>query len=319
MADWRSDFGSAVGAELDCLRWDEPLSEHTTFRIGGRADVWLDVSDEQTLARAIEFCRRNRVPWWVLGRGSNVLVSDQGLRGVVLHLAGQFSDVRVKSGVIDAGGGAMLDFVAEQAEQAGLSGAAFLAGIPGTVGGGLRTNAGAFGQSLADIILRVFAMNHMGDVVELGTDQLHHAYRCPVVEPDLVVLRVLLRPGSGSTDSVSEIRRKRRTRQPEQPSAGSFFKNPRAEEPKGGEVRNSSGTMPQSAPSGRIPAGRLIEQCGLKGRTIGGAQVSEKHANFIVNTGNARFVDVYELSQVVKASVEMQTGIMLEDEVQVLP
>jgi len=289
------------------------MARHTTFRIGGLADAWVCVRDRQSLGRVLSVCRESGVRTWILGRGSNVLVSDQGLRGVVVCLDGELAEVRGR-GTRDGGratellcgAGAALDAVAEFAEKQGSVGAEFLAGIPGTVGGGLRSNAGAFGRSLGDVAASVIVLDAEGYELTLAGTQLRREYRQPVIEPGLVAVEVMmeLTMGNGrraTGESLDEIRRQRWTKQPKEPSAGSFFKNPTVGD------------------GHRVPAGRLIEECGLKGRTIGGAKVSEQHANFLVNTGRARFADVYELVQVIKATVERQTGILLEEEVQYLP
>ena len=199
------------------------------------------------------------------------------------------------------GAGAALDAVASFAEKEGLVGVEFLAGIPGTVGGGLHSNAGAFGRSLGDVITSVTVMDQEGHEQVLTGNQLHREYRRPMLEPGLIAVEATMELQAGKPEPGAAIREERWSKHPTEPSAGSFFRNP---ETKDGE---------------RIPAGKLIEQCGLKGKAIGGAKVSEKHANFLVNAGGARFVDVYQLVQVVKATVEEKTGILLEEEVQYLP
>jgi UDP-N-acetylmuramate dehydrogenase len=280
---------------------DEAISRHTSFRIGGGADAWVDVADRAALLRVIEFCHDAAIPWRVLGRGSNVLVSAQGLRGVVISLGGELALVRTTSGRVTAGAGAPLDSVVESAEHAGLTGSEFLAGIPGTVGGALMTNAGAFGSSLSDIIEGVRGYDAKGCGWETTSDQLRPRYREPLIDRGLLVTEVIFRLNKGSPSaSADEIRRQRWAKHPKEPSAGSFFKNP---------IVNGE----------RTPAGRLIDECSLKGTGIGQARVSERHANFIVNVGGARFVDVYELAQLVKARVEERTGVMLEEEVRILP
>lgn len=303
MADWRRDFSRALedsGAGPVVLLTDVPLAGRTTFGIGGKADCWVEVSDLESLKTVLRCCRSLGVEWWVLGQGSNVLVSDQGLRGVVLRLRGRFEDIETTGTTVRAGAGALLDDVARAAERSGLFGASFLAGIPGTVGGGLRSNAGAFGHALAEILERVVVLRADGEVRELGETEFGRGYRQPVIDAGLVATEVTLKLSASRPEAapapVREIRAKRRAKQPGEPSAGSFFKNPASE-----------------------PAGRLVERCGLKGRRVGGAQVSERHANFIVNTGCATFGDVYELVQVVKAEVEKATGVRLEEEVELLP
>ena len=211
------------------------------------------------------------------------------------------------------GAGAALDAVTTFAEKQGFVGVEFLAGIPGTIGGGLCSNAGAFGRSLGDVVTSVTVIDPDGNERVLAGSGLRRDYRQPVIDDGLVAVEATMELAANRRTSnverrmsADDVREQRRAKHPNEPSAGSFFRNPET-----GDLRPGTG--------GRIPAGRLIEQCGLKGKAVGGAKVSEKHANFIVNTGRARFADVYELAQIVKARVEEETGILLEEEVQYLP
>lgn len=291
---------------------NEPLGRHTSFRIGGPAAAMVTVRDEHQLAAVVRWCAATGVKLEVLGRGTNVLVSDQGLNAVVLRLADGLAGVTSRGETIVAGGGALLDRIVDAAEDSGLAGAEFLAGIPGTLGGGLQTNAGAFGHCLAELVESVAAMDRQGRSYVLTADgsreagstrplancgwRLKNQYRSPVVPAGLIVVRAVLRLERGTPEPAKALRQNRWQKHPAEPSAGSFFKNPPSE-----------------------PAGRLIERCGLKGQCAGGACVSEKHANFIVNRGDARFRDVYELAEIVKATVEELTGVLLEEEVRILP
>lgn len=304
MKGWRENL-IIVFARTDAeIKFDEPLAQWTSFRIGGPADVLVVVKDEKQLVAVRRWTGEHKIRMWVLGQGTNVVVSDQGLRGVVVKLGGSFGRLaevgREKDGgvLISAGAGMLLDHIAEFAEENSFRGAEFLAGIPGTIGGGLLSNAGAFGHCLGEIIVRVRAVDSSGTIRVLEREELKNEYRRPVIEGSLIATEVVLRlfPGRGE-QSVCSIRERRRRKHAEEPSAGSFFKNPRRD----------------------MPAGVLIERCGLKGVRVGKAAVSEKHANFIVNTGGARFADVYELSQLVKAVVEEKTSIELEEEVRLLP
>ncbi|HTW90623.1 MAG TPA: UDP-N-acetylmuramate dehydrogenase [bacterium] len=325
MLDWRRNLGEALAGCAAELKFAEPLAQHTSFRIGGLADAWVRVDDRQALARVVQVCRDTGVRMWLLGRGSNVLVSDQGLRGVVITLGGELAKMKGPGArgeglgsepqspdpnpqplSLVCGAGANLDEVATIAEREGLVGAEFLAGIPGTVGGGLRTNAGALGRSLGDVLSSVTAIDLDGNEQTLTGAQLRREYRRPIIDRGLVAVEVTMALAGGGGrgargESAQEIRKQRWEKHPKEPSAGSFFRNP------------------ETGDGGRVPAGKLIEECGLKGKTVGGAKVSEKHANFLVNTGKARFADVYELAQIVKATVEERTGILLEEEVQYLP
>jgi UDP-N-acetylmuramate dehydrogenase len=296
MPDWREDIGDTLaGCKADVAR-DVPLAGYTTFGIGGPADVLVTAHDRKALAAVPAACRKLGVDWWVLGRGSNVLVSDAGLRGVVVMLGTEFGYVRVKDNVLVAGAGAGLDDIAVAAQDAGLCGAEFLAGIPGTIGGGLHTNAGAFDRSLTDILTNVKVLGRTGRTRTLKQGDLATGYRQQVVEDRLVVIEAEMELEPGNPEPVETARQQRWARQPQDPSAGSFFRNPESE-----------------------PAWSLIDRAGLRGFRVGKAQVSEKHTNFIINTGGASFSDVYELAQVVKARVEETSGIELEEEVQVLP
>ena len=296
MPDWREGIERALTGAAARVERDVPLARLTTFRIGGPAEVLVRVSSRESLATVVRFCADERVGFRVLGRGSNVLVSDQGLGGITVVLDGPFGRVRVEGDRVRAGGGAALDAIAAAAEAAGLAGAEFLAGIPGTVGGGLETNAGAFGRSLSDILERVTVTGPDGAERDIGAGELATGYRRPVVAAGVVVVEAAVRLVPGKPETCEAVRQRRLSKQPQEPSAGSFFRNPDAG-----------------------PAGRLIDRCGLKGRCVGGAQVSPKHANFLVNTGGACCADVLELAQVVKATVEERTGVLLVEEVKILP
>lgn len=295
MPDWRRAAQAAL-ADTGEVRWDEPLARHTTFRIGGPADLFITVRNIEGLLRALQFSRDNGLDWYLLGRGSNVLISDQGLRGAVIRLGGELARVEIEGNRLMCGAGATMDLIADTAEKAGLCGAEFLAGIPGTIGGGLRTNAGAFGSSLVDIVAGITGVDPDGRRWQLERGEIHGGYRQPLIGELKVAVAVELELKPGRPEPASVIREKRWVKHPKEPSAGSFFRNPPNE-----------------------PAGRLIERCGLKGRQVGGARVSEKHGNFIVNVGGARCADVLELAEIVKANVEEQTGVVLTEEVTLLP
>ncbi len=318
MDDWRRGLEAALADDDVEFRPAEPLARHTSFRIGGDAELMLEVRAEPALARVLGFCHEELVDCRVLGRGTNVLVSDQGLAGVVVRLGGALANVSPVSGAayprsdgqgsgfIEAGAGARLDDVVSAVQAAGLGGVEFLAGIPGTVGGALASNAGAFGRCIADVIVEVSGLDRVGRPWRRRREELTVRYREPLIDDGLVATRVRFRlePVSSQGQTADQVRQRRRAIHPPEPSAGSFFKNPES---------RTAGSEP------RIPAARLIEECGLKGRSVGGARVSMKHANFIVNAGGARCADVYELAQIVKATVEEKTGILLEEEVRILP
>ncbi len=294
--NWQEVLLQTVHEEHCEVFFNEPLARHTSFRIGGPADALVIVRSRRGLSVVRTIAQKYRVNITVIGRGTNVLISEQGLRGIVVKLQGEFCRIELRENQIYAGAGVLLDEIADFAESHGFSGTEFLAGIPGTIGGGLMSNAGAYGRSLGDIVQQVEVMDNQGIVELLNRKVFRNQYRESLVPAGFWVLSVILQLQQGRGKSCQEIRSERRQKHPSEPSAGSFFKNPAT-----------------------VPAGKLIEQCGLKGVALGGAAVSPQHGNFIVNRGGARFVDVYELVQIMKATVEEMTGIELDEEVRILP
>ncbi len=275
---------------------DEPMTAHTSFRIGGPADVFASATAEQ-MAKVIRFCRENEVPLLVIGNGSNLLVSDGGVEGVVLQPS-EYGAAFEEEFVI-ASAGMPLGKLCLQACEHGLSGLEFAYGIPGSVGGGVYMNAGAYGGELADVLEEVTALDENGNVLVLDKEELKLGYRHSVfMERPLTVLKATFRLKADSPVAIrarmDDFLSRRKDKQPlEYPSGGSFFKRP----------------------AGHF-AGALIEQCGLKGFTVGGAQVSEKHAGFVINRGGATCADVMELCRQVQERVWKTFGVRLEREVQ---
>ncbi len=294
--NWQEVLLQTVHEEHCEVFFNEPLARHTSFRIGGPADALVIVRSRRGLRGVWTIAQKYGVNITVIGRGTNMLISEQGLRGIVVKLQGEFCRIELRDNEIYAGAGVLLDEIADFAESHGFSGAEFLAGIPGTIGGGLTSNAGAYGRSLGDVVQQVEVMDNQGIVALLNREDLRNQYRESLLPAGSWALSVILKLPQGKGRSCQEIRSERRQKHPSEPSAGSFFKNPAA-----------------------VPAGKLIEQCGLKGMVLGGAAVSPQHGNFIVNRGGARFVDVYELVQIIKATVEEMTGIELDEEVRILP
>lgn len=281
------------------VRVHEPLSAHTTFRIGGAADVFVTAQNAEQAAAVCRLCRATQTPLLVLGNGSNLLVRDEGVRGVVLHLAP--GEITVIGTTIIAPAGVQLAKLCTAASEAGLSGLEFAFGIPGTVGGGVYMNAGAYGGQLSDVVRSVTAMTPDGDIKELAVDELKLGYRRSVfMENGWLVLAAALELKEGDRDAIRlammEYLSRRREKQPlEYPSAGSFFKRP----------------------EGHF-AGALIEQCGLKGFSVGDAQISEKHAGFVINRGKATCADVMALCAAVQERVKERFDVTLEREVQLV-
>jgi UDP-N-acetylenolpyruvoylglucosamine reductase len=298
-AGWTAALSSQLGPGT-VVRVDEPLAKRTTLRVGGSADLYVEPADEADLARVLEFCARNGVPWFLLGRGSNLLVKDRGVRGVVVSLAHpNFSKVEVTGSRLVCGAGARLKAVATEARRAGLAGLEFLEGIPGSVGGALRMNAGAMGSWVFDVVDAVRFMDLRGRVEERAAAAVQVEYRgCPLFRDHIAlgaVFRGIPEPREKIEARLQEYNQRRWQSQPAAPSAGCIFKNP-----------------PE------IPAGRLIDELGLKGTRVGGAVVSDVHANFIVNDGAASAEDVLNLIALIRKRARAMRGIELETEVQIV-
>ncbi|MGD8628785.1 MAG: UDP-N-acetylmuramate dehydrogenase [bacterium] len=281
-------------------RKDELLSMHTTFGVGGPCDLMLWVSNRVALRQVLQIARSHSIPVTLLGRGSNVLVKDGGIDGVVIRLAGEFAAIEIKENRIRAGGGTGLAEVVSKATSSGIGGLDFLAGIPGTVGGAVITNAGSGDTWLSHRTLQVSLLTDDLREVELEEGDMGFGYRTSGIGADLVVLEVLL---AGSLSSVEEARRgveehlsRRRTTQPAgESTAGCVFKNP-----------------PGNA------AGRMIDEIGMKGFNIGGARISTVHANWIVNTGGATAGEIISLIEEIRRRVREHYGTDLELEIRVL-
>ena len=284
------------------LRRDEPLARRTTLRVGGPAEIYVEPQNESALATVLEACALRGVPRFLLGRGSNLLVRDGGIRGVVICLnAPAFSQLEaLPDGTLRAGAGMPLKAVANAARQAGLTGMEFLEGIPGNLGGALRMNAGAMGHWTFDVVQTLRCMDRSGNVRELPGAEAGAQYRgCPLLRTHIAlgaVLRGTPADRAAIEERMSASNTKRWGSQPKQPSAGCTFKNPAPE----------------------TPAGRLIDELGLKGTQVGAAMVSDVHANFFVNLGGATAQDVLRLIDLVKARVREARGIELETEVEIV-
>lgn len=289
--------------ELGCtILREEPMSRHTTFQIGGPADRFVTVETEAQLSGILKALRQENIPWLVLGNGSNLLVSDLGIRGTVLYLSGDLKEIKLlpDGKTIRAGAGASLASVCAFARDQGLSGLEFAWGIPGSAGGAAYMDAGAYGGEMKDVVNAVTHMTPAGETVTISGEKLGFSYRKSRYTGGRdVILSVefALEPGDPVqiAGKMEDLMGRRKAKQPyDMPSAGSVFKRPQ---------------------SGYAAA--LIEECGLKGRTVGGAQISPKHAGFIVNTGDASCRDVCELIEIVRKTVYEKTGTLLEREVRV--
>jgi len=282
------------------IRRHELLAKHTTLRVGGPVDVYVEPASEADLAGIVKFCRAAGVPFFVAGRGSNLLVRDGGFRGVMVCLAhANFSRIELDGGRLRCGAGAKLKTVAVEAKRNGLSGVEFLEGIPGSVGGALRMNAGAMGGQTFDVVESVRLMDFDGNIRELAPKEMAVEYRSCATLKNHIALWAVFKcqpaPRGEIEARMKAFSGKRWESQPAAPSAGCMFKNP-----------------------GRIPAGKLVDELGLKGARVGGAMVSAEHGNFIVNDGTATARDVLELIDLLKRRAKAERGIELQTEVEII-
>ena len=292
------------------ILWDIPMAQFSTLKVGGPAEAVIAVSTIPDLKRLIQWLRGHDIGWWILGKGSNILVPDSGLPGVIIGLEGELSSIEKLMApppgpeegkvFIRAGGGCSLPRLVRYCTSQGLSGLEFAVNIPGSIGGAIVMNAGAWGYEIGSLVHTATLMDSNGKVFSEPGSNLGFSYRKWSMPQDTILLAATFGITSGSKDDIKAACRKyqelRRKNQPiTEPSAGSFFKNPPADS-----------------------AGRLIEEAGLKGFSIGGAKISEKHANFIVNTGKASATDILQLMQVVQQEVYKRFGIRLEPEVHIL-
>jgi UDP-N-acetylenolpyruvoylglucosamine reductase len=282
------------------LRRDEPLAKRTTLRVGGPAEIYVEPASDAELAAIVSFCSKNEAPVMMLGRGSNLLIRDGGIRGVVICLSHpHFSRIEIGDGKMTCGAGARLKSVAVEARRNQIAGMEFLEGIPGSIGGALRMNAGAMGSQMFAVVERVRFMDARGEIREATHSEIPHEYRnCPLFKTH-IALGAVLKGFAGEREVIerlmNECSQKRWKSQPAAPSAGCIFKNPET-----------------------VPAGKLIQELGLKGARVGGAVVSDVHGNFIVNDSNATAKDVLQLIELIKEKALRERGIELRTEVEIV-
>ena len=292
-------FCATLGS--DNVRLHEPMKKHTTFRIGGPADYYLCPHSIEELQKILQICKEKKIEFFILGNGSNLLVSDKGYRGAVIQLWKNFSDITVKGTTIIVKAGALLSKIAAEALEEGLTGMEFASGIPGTIGGATVMNAGAYGGEMKNINKEVTVLTQEGELLTLSNEEMKLGYRTSIVkEKGYVVVSVVLQLKKGDKEEIrkvmEDLKERRVTKQPlDMPSAGSTFKRPEG-----------------------YFAGKLIMDAGLRGFSVGGAQISEKHCGFVVNKGDATAADVLGLIREVQKRVEEQFHVTLEPEVKFL-
>lgn len=292
-------FTDLLGKEK--VKVNEPMNRHTTFRIGGPADCFLLPSSQEKLQEIIKICSDEKLPYFILGNGSNLLVSDAGYRGVIIQLYRNYGEITAEGNMIRAKAGALLSQIAAAAKNASLTGFEFAGGIPGTLGGAVVMNAGAYGGEMKDILKEVTVMTEKGEILTLPAEELEMGYRTSIIKKKgYLVLGAVIVLEQGEQEVIKarmkELTEQRVSKQPlEYPSAGSTFKRPEG-----------------------YFAGKLIMDAGLCGYQTGGAQVSEKHCGFVINKGNATATDVCRLIKDVQDKVKEQFGVTLEPEVKFL-
>ena len=281
------------------ILYDEPMSKHTTFRVGGAADVFVRIASEEQLKVLIPELVKGEIPYYVIGKGSNLLVGDKGFRGVVIQLDEAFENIKVNNNIVTACAGASMAKIAKTALQNSLTGFEFAAGIPGCVGGGVIMNAGAYGGEMKDVVSKVRVLCKDGNIKEYTNEEMCFGYRFSALKnkPEYIVLEVeiILEPGNEEEilAKMQDLAKRRKDKQPlEYPSAGSTFKRPEG-----------------------YFAGKLIGDAGLSGYSVGDAEVSEKHNGFVINRGNATAADVRTLIETIQCKVYEQFGVNLEREV----
>ncbi|KGG80689.1 UDP-N-acetylmuramate dehydrogenase [Caloranaerobacter azorensis] len=280
---------------------DEPMKNHTSFKIGGPVDILFIPKNIEQISKVLTLCKELDIDYFIMGNGSNLLVSDKGIRGVVIKISENLSDVRVEGNKIIAQSGILLSKLSRIALKHSLTGLEFASGIPGSLGGAITMNAGAYGGEMKDIVTLVRCIDGNGEIIEFTNEQMEFGYRSSIIdERELIVIEVEMELKKGNYEDIrsymDELTQKRITKQPlNLPSAGSTFKRPKG-----------------------YYAGKLIEDAGLKGLRFGDAQVSEKHSGFIVNLGNATCNDVLNLIKVIQKTVRDKFGVELKTEVKII-
>lgn len=285
----------------DAVALAEPMSGHTTFRTGGPADIFIMPESLEEVKASIEILQKHQVPILVIGNGSNLLVSDKGIRGAVVHIGSRMSEITIDGEIINAQGGVLLSTLSAKAAENSLTGLEFASGIPGSLGGAITMNAGAYGGEMKDVLVSADVLTKELEVKTVTVEDLHLSYRHSILpEEEYILLNATLRLKKGNLNEIKikmkELGEQRREKQPLQfPSAGSTFKRPEG-----------------------YFAGKLIQDADLKGKSIGGAQVSEKHAGFVVNKGNATTQDILDLISFCQQTVFEKFGVSLETEVKIV-
>ena len=286
----------------DSIKYNEPMKKHTTMRVGGPCDCMVEPSSIEEIQKILEYARKNNIKYYVIGNGSNLLVKDEGVHALIIKIANKFSEVEVNGEHIKAYSGCSVPKLSQIAKENSLSGLEFACGIPGSVGGGIRMNAGAYGSEMVNVVEKVGFLDENGKLNEIDGKDAHFTYRHSmfVENPNYIVVYAIYKLQKGNKDEISKIMEEnmnsRKQKQPiEYPNFGSVFKRPEG-----------------------YFVGKLVDECGLKGYKIGGAQVSTKHSGFMVNIEDATCKDVLDLIEYVKKKVYEKFNVKLQEEVVIL-
>lgn len=287
---------------VENIKYNEPMNKHTTMKVGGPCDCLVEPTSIEEIEKVLEYAKNNNIEYYVIGNGSNLLVKDEGINALVIKIANKFSKLEVNGEYIKAYAGCSVPRLSQEARIRSLSGLEFACGIPGSVGGAIRMNAGAYGSEMVNVVEKVGYLNAENELVEITGEQAEFSYRHSmfVEHPEYIVVYAIYKLTPGNVDEISakmeENMTSRKTKQPlEYPNFGSVFKRP----------------------EGHF-VGKLVDDCGLKGYSIGGAQVSTKHSGFMINTGEATCKDVLDLIEYIKKVVYEKFDVMLQEEVVVL-
>ncbi|MFD3155740.1 UDP-N-acetylmuramate dehydrogenase [Haloimpatiens sp. FM7330] len=279
---------------------DEPMKKHTSFKVGGPCDILVTPKNCEQIVELIRTCIKQKIPYYIIGNGSNLLVKDGGIRGVIIKTS-KLNRMEIEGEELTVESGALLSSVSKKSAKFGLTGLEFASGIPGSIGGAVTMNAGAYNGEISQVVKSAVVIDKKGQILELSKEQLELGYRkSSILEYGYTVLKVVFKLCKGNYDKINkriqELTKRRIEKQPlEYPSAGSTFKRPDG-----------------------YYAAKLIEDSNLKGSSVGGAQVSNKHSGFIINKGNAKAKDILELIKIVQNSVSQKYGVQLQPEVRII-
>lgn len=308
-----------VNFVLESIKKNVSLAEYTTFRIGGKAKYFFEVEKKEDLINVLKWAKKEKIPFFILGGGSNILVSDKGFDGLVIRMKN--NNYKIKNTKIFAEAGVLLSKLVSESINNNLKGLEWAVGIPGTIGGAVVGNAGAYGHSISENVIRVRAIDAEGKVFNFKKKDCHFSYRESIFKKkkELVILDVELKlqrdKDSLAKEKMKEILNERIKKIPKFPSAGSFFKNYIVRGNETDYLFRKFPELKEKIKGGKLPVGYLIEQCGLKGKKIGDAQISNEHANFIINIGKASSSDVLKLAEICKNKVKEKFGISIEEEI----